>query len=205
MTDPLSLLNLGHGYNMGQIRIAQGNTFVVLDFGDPAYATVGDVIDAINNSGLDVEASINEAETGIQIVSLTNTETLIVDEIQDGTTAHELGIYGSPDMLGTMMILIDALRNNDGEAAGKLIGNLNEGINQLLNQRGTVGAKVIRMELANTRLNELEYNFTDLLSQIEDADITKLVADLAMRENGYQSALIASSKIIQPSLLDFLR
>jgi len=204
LTDPLSLLNLGHGYSMGQIRIAQGNTFVVLDLSDPGYVTVGDIIDAINNSGLDVEASINEAETGIQIVSLTNTETLIVDEIGDGTSAHEFGIYGSSDMLGTMMILIDAFNNNDGEAAGRLIGDLTEGINQLLNQRSAVGAKVIRLEAAETRLDELEYNFTDLLSQVEDADITQLVTDLATQENSYHAALIAAAKIIQPSLLDFL-
>jgi flagellin-like hook-associated protein FlgL len=205
LTDPLSLLSLGHGFNLGEIKISQGDTFAILDLGDAAYSTVGDIVDAINNCGLEVEASINEAGTGIQIVSLTNTETLIIDEVEDGTTAHELGIYGSPDMLGTMTILIDALRNNDGETAGKLIGNLNEAIDHLLYQRGTVGAKVIRMESARTRLAELEYNFSDLLSQVEDADITKMVAELAMQENSYQSALIASSKIIQPSLLDFLR
>ena len=44
----------------------------------------------------------------------------------------------------------------------------------------------------------------ELLSEVEDADLTELVTQLAMQETSYQSALIASSKIIQPSLLDFL-
>ncbi|MCP4703060.1 MAG: hypothetical protein GY865_00495, partial [candidate division Zixibacteria bacterium] len=76
---------------------------------------------------------------------------------------------------------------------------------QLLNQRASVGAKVIRLESANKRLSELDYNFNQLLSEIEDADLTKLVSDLAMKENSYQAAMMSAAKIIQPSLLNFLR
>ncbi len=205
LTDQLSMLDLGNGFNLGEFRISQGNSFVNLNFADPAIATIGDAIDAINNSGLSVLASINAAETGIQIVSTSNTETLIIEEWDGGNTAHNLGIYGSPDILGTMRILSEAFKNNDGEAAGKLIGNLSEGINQLLNHRAAVGAKVIRLESANRRLTDLDFNFNQLLSEIEDADLTKLVADLAMKENSYQAAMLAAAKIIQPSLLNFLQ
>ncbi|MCP4634204.1 MAG: hypothetical protein GY855_14865, partial [candidate division Zixibacteria bacterium] len=175
LTDLLSKLDLGNGFDLGEFRIAQGNTFINLDLNDPAIATIGDVIDAINNSGLSVLASINAGETGIQIESTSNTETLIIEEWDEGNTAHNLGIYGSSDILGTMRVLSDAFRNNDGESAGQLIGNLSEGIDQLLNQRASVGAKVIRLESANKRLSELDYNFNQLLSEIEDADLTKLV------------------------------
>lgn len=205
LNDSLSQLDFGNGFNLGEIRISQGNSFVNLDLSDPAIVTIGDVIDAINNSGLTVLASINAAETGIQIESTTNTETLIIEEWGEGNTAHDFGIYGSPDILGTMRVLIEAFRNNDGESAGQLIGNLSEGINQLLNHRAAVGSKVIRLESANRRLNDLDYNFSQLLSEIEDADLTRLVTDLAMRENSYQAAMIAAAKIIQPSLLNFLQ
>lgn len=205
LTDSLSQLDLGHGFNLGEIRISQGNSFINLDLGDPAIVTVGDIIDAINNSGLTVLASINTAETGIQIESTTNTETLIIEEWGGGNTAHDFDIYGSPDILGTMRVLAEAFRNDDGESAGKLIGNLTEGINQLLNHRATVGSKVIRLESSNRRLTNLDYNFNQLLSEIEDADLTRLVTDLAMKENSYQAAMLAAAKIIQPSLLNFLR
>ncbi len=205
LTDLLSQLDLGNGFNLGEIRISQGNSFINLDLSDPAIVTIGDVIDAINNSGLNVLASINTAETGIQIESTTNTETLIIEEWGEGNTAHDFGIYGSPDILGTMRVLTEAFRNNDGETAGQLIGNLTEGINQILNHRASVGAKVIRLESADKRLTDLDYNFTQLLSEIEDADLTKLVSDLAMKENSYQAAMISAAKIIQPSLLNFLK
>ena len=205
LTDSLSQLDLGNGFELSEIRISQGNSFINLDLSDPSIVTIGDVIDAINNSGLNVLASINTAETGIQVVSTTNTETLMIQEWNEGNTAHDFGIYGSPDILGTMRVLVDAFRNNNGESASQLIGNLTEGINQILNHRASVGAKVIRLEAADRRLTDLDYNFTQLLSEIEDADLTKLISDLAMRENSYQAAMISAAKIIQPSLLNFLK
>jgi flagellar hook-associated protein 3 FlgL len=43
------------------------------------------------------------------------------------------------------------------------------------------------------------------LSEEEDADMTKLITELATHENAYQAALLSAGKIIQPSLLDFMR
>lgn len=204
-TTPLSLLNSKQGFELGEIKISQGATFVYFDLGDSAYTTVGDLINALNNVGLNITASINSAQTGIQIESTSTTESLRIEEVGEGRTAHNLGIFGSPDILGSMMILIDALRNDDREVVTQLVGNLDLGMQELLSHRATVGAKVIRLETTDSRLTDLDYNFTKLLSEEEDADLTKLVTDLAMQENSYQAALIAAAKIIQPSLLDFLR
>ena len=43
-----------------------------------------------------------------------------------------------------------------------------------------------------------------MLSSVEDADLTKVLTDLASLETSYQAALTAAGKIIQPSLMDFL-
>ena len=90
-------------------------------------------------------------------------------------------------------------------AISDLIGTLDSGLNTVLNHRASTGAKVIRMETTLSRLEDYTVNYTKLLSDVEDADITKLITDLAMAENAYQSALNAAAKIIQPSLLNFLR
>lgn len=204
-TTQLSLLNNGTGFDLGQIQICKGNALAYLDLSNSTYQTVGDIINAINSCGLDITAAINSAGTGIQITPNDNNSTFLVKEVGDGRTAHNLGIFGSSDILGSMLILIDALRSNDGEVAGQLIGNLQSGLQSVLNTRAAVGAKVIRLETTDSRLTSLSYNFTKLLSETEDADLTKLVSDLSTQENSYKAALIASSKIIQPSLLDFLK
>ncbi|PKK84488.1 MAG: flagellar hook-associated protein 3 [candidate division Zixibacteria bacterium HGW-Zixibacteria-1] len=204
-TTPLTLLKNGLGLELGQVKISQGNRLVFLDLGNTAYSTVGDLMDAFNNSGLDINATINSSQTGLQIVSTSTTASMKIEEVDDGRTAHNLGIFGSTDMIGSLMILVDALKNDDREVIGQIIGNLDKGLQNVLNHRGAVGSKVIRMETTDSRLSDLQYNFTKMLSDVEDADLTKLVTDLAMQENSYQAALIAASKIIQPSLLNFLK
>ncbi len=202
---PLSLLCGGNGLPLGQIRISHGNDSVLLDLGNPVLSTVGDVINAINNTGLGITASINDDLTGIQVVSNETGKTLVITEVDGGHTAHDLGIFGSPDILGSIIILEQALREDDQEVILQIIGNLRDGHQELLRHRGGVGSKVVRLESTNTRLMDLHFSFTKMLSDVEDADLTKLVSDLSMQENSYRAALIASSKILQPTLLDFLR
>ncbi len=204
MDTPLSLLNNGHGEELGQIRISLGRVSRIVDLGNSSYTTVGDLINALNGTGLDIEASINDAMTGIQIVPTVDNASLIIDEVTGGNTAHTLGIFGSPDIFGSLMLLEQALRNDDQGVVGQLMGNLDESIQDLLNNLAKVGTRVKRMDSTQSRLSDMSYTYKSLLSDVEDADLTQLVTDLAMQETSYQAALIASSKIIQPTLLDFL-
>jgi len=197
-------LNNGTGLNDGQIVFWQGEREFTLDFGSASLNTIQDVLDAINTSGLDVTASINEAGTGIQIVNDDPDRTLTIEDVGDGRAAKDLGIFGATDVLGSMLVLINCLDNDDQEGTGLLLGALDDTMQHLLKFRGVAGARSIRLETTDSRLVDMDLNFTKLLSEVEDADMTKLVTDLATYENNYQASLIAASKIIQPSLLNFL-
>jgi flagellar hook-associated protein 3 len=200
----LAQLRNNNGIPPGGIRIAQGDAAVTIDT-SAGITTVQDLLNAINGSGLAITASINADQTGIQIINNDPTRTLIVNNADNARSASALGIFGSTDVLGSMMLLVESLRNNDRSSISDLIGTLDSGLNTVLNQRASTGAKVIRMETTLSRLEDYTVNYTKLLSDVEDADITKLITDLAMAENAYQSALNAAAKIIQPSLLNFLR
>jgi len=208
LTTELSTLNHKAGFDLGRLKISHGDQIAYVDLSSgalPPNATIADVISAINSSGLNITASINEAETGIQIVPQDNDRTLIVESEGSTDTAKMLGIKGSPDMLGSLMMLVNALRENDRETAEAINGNLDKAMQDLLSSRASVGAKMQRMETTLNRHEATEVNVTKLLSEVEDADLTKLVSDLATQENLYQAALLAGSKIIQPSLLDFIQ
>ena len=43
------------------------------------------------------------------------------------------------------------------------------------------------------------------LSDIENTDLAKATVDLQLQEVAYQAALAATARVMQPSLLDFLR
>lgn len=77
-------------------------------------------------------------------------------------------------------------------------------LQELLTYRSTVGARINRLELQQSRLESSNVTITDLLSKTEDADMAEVIMQLQLQENVYKASLAAGARIIQPSLLDFL-
>jgi len=210
--DPLLLatanvadLNASNGFNLGRVVIWQGDTSRTIDLGSPVIVTVQDILDTFNGCGLDITASINADGRGIQIVNNDPTLSLTIEDESGGRTVKDLEIFGSSDMMGSILVLMNALRDDDQEGTGMLLQNLDDAMQHLLNYRAAVGARAIRLEGTHSRLIDLDMSFTKLLSEVEDADISRLITDLATYENNYRASLIASARLIQPTLLDFLR
>ncbi|RKD32331.1 flagellar hook-associated protein FlgL [Thermohalobacter berrensis] len=101
--------------------------------------------------------------------------------------------------------LIGALESNDSDVIEETLGRIDKANNNLLSVRADIGAKVNRLELTQKRLESAEINFTKLLAENEDADLSEVIMDLKMKENVYRASLAAGARIIQPTLVDFLR
>jgi flagellar hook-associated protein 3 FlgL len=67
------------------------------------------------------------------------------------------------------------------------------------------GAKQNRLEITVNRLEETKISMRELISNTEDIDVASLVMDLKNQENILQSSLQTGARVIQPTLLDFLR
>jgi len=94
---------------------------------------------------------------------------------------------------------------NTASLSGTRLGELDQAIDNILSLRSGVGAKTNRLELTQTRLEDAALNFSTLLSENEDINTAEMITQLKMQENTYNTALAAGARIIQPSLLDFLR
>ena len=205
LTTPLSQLQNGLGAGMGSIVIKQGSTSVSLDLSNPALVTVQDLLNAVNSSGLSVTAGLNASGRGIQIANNDPTRSFTIEESGAGRTARNLGLFGASDIMGTLFVLTNALRGDDQEGTGILLRNLDAGMQSLLDSRAEIGSRGLRLETLSSRLDDQKLTFTKRLSEVEDADITELITQLATHENNYRAALNATARIIQPSLMDFLR
>ncbi len=204
-TSLLSDLSNGLGLEGDAFVIWQGEKKLTVDFSDPALSTVQDVIDYINGSNLDVVAAINSDGRGLQIENADPNRSLAIVEEGDGRAAKTLGVFGSSDMIGTMLVLSESLKNDDADAVGMLLQSFDDAMTHTLEVRAEVGSRATRLETTSSRLVSLNLNFTKLLSEVEDADLTQVLTDLQTAENSYQAAMMATARIIQPSLLDFLR
>ncbi len=115
-----------------------------------------------------------------------------------------------PELAGSIFATLDKLIADveNGlyeEIGGADLAKLDEHINNLLSYRSEVGAKMNRLEMVNSRLEDTEVNYTKLLSDNEDVNMAKVIIELTNQENIYRASLAAGARIIQPSLVDFLR
>lgn len=118
-------------------------------------------------------------------------------------------VFAVPDAASGIFGVLDAIaRGLEGDATVDLnaqLGKLDDQLDNLLAVRATVGARMNRFELIRYRLEADEVNVTRLLSKEEDADMAEVITYLKTAENVYRAALAAGARIIQPSLVDFLR
>jgi flagellar hook-associated protein 3 FlgL len=68
-----------------------------------------------------------------------------------------------------------------------------------------VGARFKRVETMQDRNSSDQLTMRQNLSNVEDIDMAQAVMELQIQQVAYQSALAATAKVIQPSLVDFLR
>jgi flagellar hook-associated protein 3 FlgL len=68
-----------------------------------------------------------------------------------------------------------------------------------------VGTRLSWLSLLDERLGNESMGLASDLSRIEDLDVAKAATDLQQLQLFYQSALASGAKLIQLSLLDFLR
>lgn len=68
-----------------------------------------------------------------------------------------------------------------------------------------VGNRTTALDRAVEAADEREFSLTKSLVGIENVDLPKAMMELQMQETAYQAALAATSRVMQPSLMDFLR
>ena len=74
-----------------------------------------------------------------------------------------------------------------------------------LSLRAEVGARQNRVEMMENRLDIQNVNVTKQMSQNEDTDYAKTITDMVAQESIHQAALSVGAKIIQQTLVDFIR
>jgi flagellar hook-associated protein 3 FlgL len=119
----------------------------------------------------------------------------------DGPTAFAAG---GDDLFSMLSDVIDQLRNDPSAVSGSL-GRLDAVAGSMRNAQATVGTRVNRVESARDSLATSTLSNTQSLSEVENVDVAAAIVDLQMQEVAYQAALGATSRVLQPTLLDFLR
>lgn len=98
-----------------------------------------------------------------------------------------------------------AFVNGDQKELGKLIGNVDNFISDILNARAVVGAKTNTVDIMRGKNEENILTMNGELSQKQDVDVMQKYIELNQAQMAYSASLQAGAKIIQPTILDYLR
>jgi flagellar hook-associated protein 3 FlgL len=98
-----------------------------------------------------------------------------------------------------------SLRTNDKGGVQDTLDRLDDGLSQVILTRAQVGSRGMRIDglIQTTEKNKVDNQFT--ISSLEDADVFSTVSDINKTESTLQATLQTSGKLIEKSLLDFLR
>ena len=121
----------------------------------------------------------------------------------------ELGLQvksgSNTQLIGVFDELIKDLHASNTNNISKALSRLDMALNTVNTVRAELGVKSNRLELTSNRIDDDRLNLFNLLSKNEDADMAEVIMRLKMDENVYKSSLSAGARIIQPTLIDFLR
>jgi flagellar hook-associated protein 3 FlgL len=109
-------------------------------------------------------------------------------------------------------LLLDTLRTvaqhmqsgNTTALAGSDLTNLQTNFNSLTEMEANMGAMTDRLQLASSRIQDLQTSDTQVLSNTQDADMAQTEINFSTEQAALQAALQAGADIVQSSLMNFL-
>lgn len=148
-----------------------------------------------DNTGLGLNPNANTSDVEIEVF-----DGIKLDVNIDGKTLFT-GIIGMLDNLKT--VLNDP--NSTGNTISSHLSQVEAQQDALLAARSELGAKQNRVEMMENRLSTQELVATKLMSNNEDIDYEKTITEFISQESVHRAALSVGARIIQPTLIDFLR
>lgn len=231
----LDLIRQSNGNNLGlqigdQITITAdagsgptANTFTVSN-----KSTLQDLLAEIQNTirtagGAGSETAIVRVRHGqIEVINPNGTNANAITALTVDTALNPQGARPEFDaffdaidssVAGTPFPVAVGTRINTGIlSTSKVADNVNrrlprvqEQIDAIANRQNQIGNRTQQLERMKDRHAQSKIKLEEILSDTRDVDMAKAIVELRRQESVFQGALGAGARVIQPTLLDFLR
>jgi flagellar hook-associated protein 3 FlgL len=192
-------------------------TEISLREGDNVYQ----VMAKINDAGAGVRASLDPVSSSLVLETTSPRQIWVTDE--NGTVLQDLGIIRDGESRPPQNISRDArvfggsafdaiirlrdnlLQGDTVDIGGDGLRSIDSALSNVLGNLGSLGARTSRMELAFKRIEKEYVDVGANNSRLTDIDLTEAITEFSMLEQTHRAALSVAAKVIQPTLLDFLR
>jgi len=121
------------------------------------------------------------------------------------TTINDMAIDRDIDIFTSLIKLGEGLTYGNRIQINEAIGWLDRSADKILTAQSTNGSLVNRFDLTLERNEIRQVEVTRLQSNLEDADYANVVTQYAVKQTVFNTALSSTARIIQSSLMNYLR
>ncbi len=147
------------------------------------------------------QQNLESAEQPVQLrgsASTTHKNNQVMTSVSD---ADSRGV----NVLKTLKDFSIALHTSDKHEVQASIDDLDAAISQVVNARAQVGSRISALNAATDSLQKSIVDQKTTASQLEDADLFEVVSDINKSDSTLKATLETSGKVMNMSLLDFLK
>ncbi|MFZ5950376.1 MAG: flagellar hook-associated protein FlgL [Candidatus Rifleibacteriota bacterium] len=208
-TTPISALRVNDGgVIMGKLYVQSGEFSGEIDL--TGVKTVGELIDKFSNTdaNFNIQAWISDDGRRINLTNTKGEPFIKVRDLAEGNpnVASSLGLGNSPSVFTTLMDLRDNLLRNDAKAISEEnLKMIDEDLNRILKLHAEVGTKSNRVTATKEKQENISLNLKKMLSSVEDIDMAEAIVRMTELETAYQAALQTGARVMQTTLMEFLR
>jgi flagellar hook-associated protein 3 FlgL len=136
-------------------------------------------------------------------------ENVEVEIDTDGENFFQNFADGGVNIFDELKSIIDGLEMADLEAGSSQVDaavkRLQEGIIQINNKQTEFGLEMYRIELTDKHWSSFKPKVEDALGREEDANLERAIMELKNLEIAYESTMATAARMMQPSLINFLK
>lgn len=188
---------------------------VYLDFTGYTGAAVNSTLTGSGSVSLDGVnfTAFDGTETDLQLIDAATDSVVHLDMTDVDRAGSDLVQFsGTVNVFTVLEGIVSDLKNESGLEVNELVNRLGLRLDELdrnhsnlLGALGALGGSAQRMQLTETQTQELDLRLQGLLSNEVDVDFSELILDLTQTERTLELAQLSGTRLIQTSLLNFLR
>lgn len=120
--------------------------------------------------------------------------------------AHDAGeIFIDTEVIAALVDLEAAIAADDQIAIQAEVDRIQTVISSVQSLVADVGARQVRLDIGENTLSVVDQAHVERRSSLIDTPIEEAITELATRQASYQASLLATSRLLETSLVNFLR
>jgi flagellar hook-associated protein 3 FlgL len=142
---------------------------------------------------------------GVDPAGATQPSVQIGKQVTLRTNHHAGEVFVDSGVLQALDDLRTALGGGDLDAIAQAGDALRDGSQAVQNLLGELGVWSNQLDVTTANLDALEINLKTFKAELQEIDFEEAVTDLISRQNAYQAAMLATSRVMGMTLADYLR